>query len=80
MGQEALTAGEVWDLAAGRLKQRSETLYQQWFGRMPAVALADGVLTLGVNDEFSIDLLREASFRAEVPASQKGRLQAAWES
>ncbi|MCI5779836.1 MAG: chromosomal replication initiator protein DnaA [Lentisphaeria bacterium] len=59
MGQETLTAGEVWDLAAGRLKQRSETLYQQWFGRMPAVALADGVLTLGVNDEFSIDLLRE---------------------
>ena len=58
MKQGTLTAGEIWDLAAGRLKQQSEELYRMWFGRMTAVSLVDGLLTLGVNDDFTVLLLR----------------------
>ena len=59
MKQGTLTAGEIWDLAAGRLKQRSESLYQQWFGRLTAVSLSDDTLTLGVNDDFTVTILSQ---------------------
>ena len=42
----------VWETASARLKAKNEHLYRQWFQKMTPLTTADGVITLGVPDEF----------------------------
>lgn len=70
MEKVEVCAADIWRIAAGRLKERNEPSYCQWFKNMTPLAIDDSgsVLSLGIPDDFfgSIvsdqydDLLREA--------------------
>ncbi len=58
MGKNTLSAAEVWDIAVSRLKMESETLYNSYFVRLPALTLEGDLLSLGVSDFFLADVIR----------------------
>ncbi len=68
MEQSVLTAGEVWEVASQRLREKNRNTYQQWFQHIVPVALRGDDITLGVSDDFFgqivmdnyDDLIREA--------------------
>ncbi len=57
MEGNALSAAEVWEVAASRLRGRNEHLYRQWFQMMMPLSLSGNVLKLGVADEFFASLI-----------------------
>ncbi|MBQ9804397.1 MAG: chromosomal replication initiator protein DnaA [Lentisphaeria bacterium] len=59
MNKNTFTASEIWDLAAGRLKRQSDALYRMWFARMTAVSVVDDLLSLGVDNWFTANLIRD---------------------
>lgn len=59
MSNSCISATEIWDLAAGRLKLESDALYRQWFARMTAVSVSGDLLSLGVDNWFTANLIRE---------------------
>lgn len=52
-------AQEIWDLAVTLLKKESDSLYRQFFSCMTAVDLEDDLLTIGVPDDFFLDMIQE---------------------
>ncbi len=42
----------IWEIAAARLKAKNGYLYRQWFQKMLPLAVTEGVLQLGVPDDF----------------------------
>ena len=55
----AFRAEEIWDLAVSILKNRSESLYNQWFSQMTAVDVKEDLLTIGVPDDFFLDVVAD---------------------
>ena len=47
----------VWECALPRLQAKSEAVYSQYFACMQALEVADGVLHLGVPDDFFRDMV-----------------------
>ena len=52
-------AQEIWNLAVCTLKKQSEALYRQWFSQMTAVDIQDDLLTVGVPNDFFMDVVSE---------------------
>lgn len=52
-------AQEVWDLAVCSLKKQSDALYRQWFSQMTAVDIQDDLLTIGVPNDFFMDVVSD---------------------
>ena len=52
-------AQEIWDLAVCSLKKRSDALYRQWFSQMTAVDIQDDLLTIGVPNDFFMDVVSD---------------------
>ncbi len=59
MDSTVFMAEEIWNLAVTKLKSQSESLYRQWFSQMTAVALEDDLLTIGVPNDFFLDMVKE---------------------
>jgi len=59
MVQGGEKAGRVWAKAVERLRKQSETLYRNWLSRMVPLSVADGVLTVGVDNDFICRFLME---------------------
>ena len=49
----------VWETAVGRLRAQSETLYKNWVSRMVPLTVADGAITVGVDNDFICRFLME---------------------
>lgn len=49
----------IWETASQRLRTQSETVYRQYFGCMQPLNVADGLLQLGVPDDFFRDFVLE---------------------
>jgi chromosomal replication initiator protein len=50
-------AQEVWNLAVCALKKQSINLYGQFFSKMTAVGIEDDLLTVGVPDDFFMEIV-----------------------
>ena len=59
MKSGAFRAEEIWNLAVSTLKSQSESLYRQWFSQMTAVALEEDLLTIGVPNDFFLDMVKD---------------------
>ena len=49
----------IWEEAVKRLRAQSETLYRNWVSRMVPLAVADGEITVGVDNDFICRFLLE---------------------
>lgn len=59
MLESSFRAQEIWDLAVCSLKSRSDALYRQWFSQMTAVGIKEDLLTIGVPNDFFMDVVVE---------------------
>ena len=59
MNQDNSMAQMIWKNALQRLRAQSESVYNQYFSGMQPLNVADGVLHLGVPDDFFRDLVVE---------------------
>ena len=58
MEQNKCMASTVWETVLSRLQSKSETVCQ-YFGSVQALEITDGVLSLGVPDDFFRDFILE---------------------
>ncbi len=49
----------IWQIVTGRLKIKSEQLYSHWLQKMLPLSAEEGVLRLGVSDEFFASMFEE---------------------
>ena len=61
MMDNGLTAEAVWNIASERLLQKNKNSFVQWFSKMVPLRTAEGVLVLGVPDEFFGQLAEDCS-------------------
>lgn len=52
METNTLSIAVIWEIAANRLKRRSQCLYKQWFSKVVPLSAEDNKVMLGVTDEF----------------------------
>ncbi len=54
------TAAIIWKVAISRIRKLSEASYRQWFKNIVPVEVHDQIITLGVGDDFCIDMLKSS--------------------